>query len=177
MSTWKQFFRGFAVIGGYLALLAILIVLQGVLDMTGLVSYRASLIPFMVLHLVLLVAFFIIAWRLINPPVYQQAQIDGQPATAQVLAVEKTGWRSKNSGNNVWNLLAGRPLRPRKWEYKVQLRVTPPHTTPYETTLFIFVESAQVPVVGTTVAVKIHPQRPDIVVLPTYDEYQQSASS
>ncbi len=167
MSTWKQFFLGFAVVGGFLALLAILIVLQAVLDMTGVISYRASLIPFTILHLLSTIGFFVVTWRLMAPPVYRQAQTEGQPATAQVLAVQKTGWRSKRSSGNLWNIIAGRPLSARKWEYKLQIRVMPPHTTPYETTLFIFVESAKVPVVGTTVAVKIHPRRPDIVVLST----------
>ena len=168
MSSRKQFIRLWVVIGGYMGLLFFLIIVQGILDAAKLVSLQASLVPFLVLHLILLVVFFIVALRSFNPPVYQEAQRHGQSATAQVLGVKETGWQNRIKKRNSLTLkysLPGRSPQPHKYEYELQLQVLPTNGSPYEAKLTQFLETAEVPEKGSTVAVKIHPRRKDIVVL------------
>jgi len=121
-----------------------------------------------VLHLVLLVAFFIAAIRSFNPSVYREAQIHGQPATAQVLGIKETGWQNRIKKRNSLTLkysLPGHSPQPHKYEYELQLRVLPTNGSPYEAKLTQFLEAAEVPEKGSTIAVKIHPHRKDIIVL------------
>lgn len=170
MSSQKQFLRYWAVIGGYIGFLFLLILVQGVLDATNLLSLRASLIPFLLLHVILMVAFFVIATRMFRPRVYEEAHRNGQPATGQVLAVKKTGWRNrmrKQSSFVVKIPPPGRSRIPFKYEYELQLRITPVDAPAYEAKVTTFLETAEVPTPGTMVAVKIHPQRSDIVILST----------
>jgi hypothetical protein len=168
MSSNKQFFGIWAVVGGYLALLFLLIIVQGILDITNLLPLRLSVIPFMVLHLILLVAFFIVLFRTISPSGYQEAEKHGEIATAEVLAIKETGWRSPGNQRTSLTIrysLNGRPLRPYQYEYELQLRVMPANATPYETKVTTFLATADVPLKGATLPVKIHLKRPDIVVL------------
>jgi hypothetical protein len=159
--------------GGYLALLFLLIIIQGILDATNLLPLRLSVIPFVVLHLILLVGFFIVLFRTISPSVYREAQKHGELAAAEVLAIKETGWRSPGSQRTSLTIrysLNGRPLRPSQYEYELQLRVMPAHTVPYEATVTTFLPTAEVPPKGATIPVKIHPQRPDILVLEERNE-------
>lgn len=168
MSSWKQFFGGWAVLGGYIGLLFLLILVQGILDQTGLLPYRTSVLPFSILHLILLIGFFIVAFRSFNSPVYREAQSQGKAANAEILAVKKTGWRNWSTRGTSLKLtypLPDRPRRTRKYEYELHLRVMPADAEPYETKVFSFLTTAEVPQPGSTIAVKIHPQRSDIVVL------------
>lgn len=170
MSTRNRFLRYWAVIGGYIGLLFLLIVMQGILDATNLLPLPVSLIPFTVLHLLLLAGFFVIAIRGFNPPVYKEARKYGHPATAQVLAVKKTGWRNrmrKSSSFVVKIPPPGHSRIPFKYEYELQLRITPVNGPAYEAKVATFLETAEVPAPGMTVTVKVHPQRSDIVILMT----------
>lgn len=172
MSTRNRFLRYWAVIGGYIGLLFLLIVMQGIFDATNLLPLPVSLIPFTVLHLLLLVGFFVVAIRVFNPPVYKEARKYGHPATAQVLAVKKTGWRNrmrKSSSLVVKIPSSGHSRTPFKYEYELQLRVTPGDALPYEAKVTTFLETTEVPSPGAMVDVKIHPRRPDIVILTTHE--------
>ena len=168
MSSKKQFIRLWAVIGGYLGLILLLIIVQGILDAAKLVSLQASLVPFLVLHLIILVVFFIAGIRSYNSPLYREAQLQGQPAMAQVLEIKETGWQNRIKKRNSLTLKyapTGHTPQPHKYEYELQLRVLPADGDPYEATLTQFLEAGEIPEIGSAIAVKIHPWRRDVVVL------------
>jgi hypothetical protein len=153
MSSWRRFIYAWIVSGGYFVGTILLIVLQGLLDYIGLVSYTASLIPFLVLHLLLLACFFVgLRWSS-NPPAYRQVLKIGVPATGRVLRVQPTRWKQR------------RMLGPWKREYLLEIEVLRPDTTPYSAKLAVLVaRNEQPPAVDDMLAIKVHPRHPAIVV-------------
>jgi hypothetical protein len=61
---------------------------------------------------------------------------------------------------------AGRSLTfgPTRWEYSIRLRITRRDRADYEAEAVEFLTSDQIPEKGAVVPVRVHPQRPDVVV-------------
>lgn len=103
-----------------------------------------------------------------TPPEYREARERGLPATATVLEIRETGWQSGRSRGQRM-VIGFRPfsIRPRqtKYEYQMRLRVMRPGAAEYEATLAEYLHSDEAPQQGAAIAIKVHPQRPDVVVL------------
>lgn len=153
-SMWRRFGFMWLAIGAYIVVVFALIAVQGVLDAYGIVSYLDSLLPFALLHLVALVGFGYALKLIYLPRVLQETKERGISAKAQVLQVERTGWRMRQ-----W--LAP----PRKYEYRLRLRVQGVTLSSYEATTYSFLLRDAAPAVGDTVKVKVHPERTEIVIL------------
>jgi hypothetical protein len=106
------------------------------------------------------IAFFWYLVRVLNPPAYRQARAEGVPATATVLDIQATGARLRRRGKIILNP-AARPAN----EYRLRVLVSGPDTAPYEATLVEMIEPAKAPRARDTIAVKVHPQHPGVVVL------------
>jgi hypothetical protein len=116
---------------------------------------------------------FLIFW-LWSPPSYRYAKRNGLPATATVLTAEKTGWRSRQViftqprsalqqvADEVTGNWQGR-RRVTKWEYKMNVQVAHPRSMPYEVMVTAFLEHP--PRMNAPLAVKIHPDKPKVVVV------------
>jgi hypothetical protein len=153
MSSWRRFMYSWIVAGAYVGSTMLLIVLQGLLEYIGLASYQASLIPFLVLHVLLLIGFFLgLRWSH-NPPAYRQVTHIGLPATGRVLRVQPTRWKQR------------RMTGPWKAEYLLDVEVIRPDTTPYKATLVLLLaRKEQPPAVGEALSIKVHPRHPAVVV-------------
>lgn len=97
--------------------------------------------------------------RAASPPEFQVARERGVAAIAQVLDIAPTGWHAKQ-GSSV--SFTWRPIRR---EYQIRLNVTPPVADAYEVSIAEYLTSDRVPAAGAVVPVRIHPQRPEIIVL------------
>jgi hypothetical protein len=95
-------------------------------------------------------------WRAHSPPEYAYARTDGIAATAKVLDIERTRWRSDRE------VLFRRYV---KYEHRMRLRVTLPDGREYEAQLAEFLAGEQIPNKGAVIPVKVHPDYPDIVVM------------
>ncbi len=117
------------------------------------------------LYLIGLTAILIGFYRRVNradiPPEYRFTQKHGSPTTAKVLEIEHTRWR--NQRYRRFNLQAV----PRRREYAMQIRVNKPDGSTYDALLNVFLHGALVPKKGDTIAVKVHPEYPDVVVWST----------
>ncbi|GAB4198275.1 MAG: hypothetical protein OHK0022_17390 [Roseiflexaceae bacterium] len=155
MSVTRQFLLGWAVGGGYFVAVLLLSAVQGLLDSAGVLSYLDGLIPFALVHLLLL---GLLIWGLVwvsRPPAYHEARAQGLPAQARVLEVRRTGWRVRSMGQTP------------TYEHRLRVAVASLDAPPYEAWVQVLLRrDQQAPAVGETVAVKIHPQRRDVLVWP-----------
>jgi hypothetical protein len=135
MGTSRTLIYYLVIVGLYIGGLLLLIVTQGLLDAAGLLSYLDGLIPFLILHLALLVAFFWFTWRT-QPQAYREAQQIGLSAQGRVLAARRTRWRRRRG----WG--------PWSYEHLLDLEV-----------------DAQPPAAGALLPVKVHPRHPTVVIL------------
>lgn len=163
MSTWNKYLGAWVVFGAYLLIVLALVVLQGLFDLSGLWPYLHSLPFFLVFHTVAVIGVFFILWRVFSPLSIKQAKLHGIPATAQVLEATRTKWRGR------------RFMGPWSREYQLKLQVAPPSGAPYEVTSFAYFYAGNEPQVGSTIPVKIHPQRPNIVVVATPDQVEDKS--
>jgi hypothetical protein len=113
-----------------------------------------------------LVLFAIIGWffykrvsRAGSPPEYREAREHGLPATAKILEIKRTRWRNKKSQSYKRRGL------PTRFEYEMRVRVTRPGAEPYEAMLAEFLIGVQIPKKGEEIPVKVHPQRPEVIVM------------
>jgi hypothetical protein len=164
MSTTRRTVQFLLILAAYMGLLLLLMVVQGILDITGLLTIRTSWLPFMLLHLLLLIAFFFAIFRAASDTGRQLRwlQEHGRPATARLLDMHWTGWRVKRRGGG--SLTFGWPGGPRR-EYRLRLEISPPGDHPYEVTTHQYLYLNTLPKVGDTVPIKIHPQQPTLVLL------------
>lgn len=116
--------------------------------------------------LVYLVLFAVIGWRFFRrlnvatyPEAYVHARARGVEATAKVLQIERTRWRHKRNRNFRMQ------MTPARWEYVMRVRVSRPGVPEYEAALAEFLEGADVPKQGATIPVRVHPEKPDVVVM------------
>ncbi|MCI0709159.1 MAG: hypothetical protein L0154_03260 [Chloroflexi bacterium] len=170
---WQRFFRmmkEWAIFGGLMIVLHLLYAL-------GFVTLDPSdnLLPYIVLsvlYVVCLIGIIVVFWRRLSradtPLAYREARVNGQPATAIVLEIERTGWHSGRR-SHLRLILSLRPfsIRPPtlKYEYQMRLGVMRPGAADYEAQLAEYLTYNQIPRQGDTIAVKVHPQHPEIIVL------------
>lgn len=165
MSSWRQFVTVWLCVGIYIVALFLLIILQGVLDSAKILSFQASWPYFMVAHVVVMIVFFYFLARTFSSPAVREARQNGLPATAEILEATQTGWRTPRRRRGI-RIVIGKGLpNPRRWEYKLRMRVNPPVGDPYEVTTFEYIVPSQQPTVGMTIPVRIHPKYPKVVVL------------
>lgn len=164
MSTSRGVLNFILLFAGYIVLNFFLIIVQGVLHETGLLSYRLSWLPFLLLHLILITIFFVAIWRRTTSPQREVRwlQEHGRPASARLLDIQWTGWRKGKRGGG--SLRIGHPGGPIR-EYRLRLEVTPAAADPYEVTTHQYLPVNALPKVGSTVPIKIHPQHPDRLIL------------
>ena len=149
-----------AILFGLIALFLVgLFILEGMNLLSGAVA-TAWGIGFVLALGIGSIVFFWYLVRVLNPPAYRQARASGVPATATVLDIQATGARLRRRGKIVLNP-AARPAN----EYRLRLLVSRPDATPYEATLVEMIEPAKAPKERDTIAVKVHPQQPGVVVL------------
>ncbi len=122
-----------------------------------------GVIVLMIAYLVALAVILITATsrigRAVRPEEFRQALADGDPATARVIAVEPTRWRTRS------NLSFRLRARPPRREYSMTVLVMPATAPAYEARIASFLAGIRVPDVGEMIDVKIHPERPEIVVI------------
>jgi hypothetical protein len=153
MGTSRTLIYYLVIVGLYIGGLLLLIVTQGLLDAAGLLSYLDGLIPFLILHLALLVAFFWFTWRT-QPQAYREAQQIGLSAQGRVLAARRTRWRRRRG----WG--------PWSYEHLLDLEVDRPGTTAQRAEVVMYLpRDAQPPAAGTLLPVKVHPRHPTVVIL------------
>ena len=114
---------------------------------------------YMVGFVVILFIFYRRLGRVSSPPEFREAREHGHPATAKVLEVTRTRWRTDRYIN--FSL----KIRPRKWEYEIRLRVSRPGEADYEGMVAEYLRADEVPKQGATIPVKVHPQRPEVIVM------------
>ncbi len=107
---------------------------------------------------VIMVVFYRRLGRAGSPPEFREAREQGLPATAKVLEIRRTRWRVRR--RRTFDLQS----HPRKFEYEMRLVVTRPGADDYEATLAEFLAGGHIPKKGATIPVKVHPQRPEIIV-------------
>ncbi|GIK28742.1 MAG: hypothetical protein IT298_04070 [Chloroflexi bacterium] len=93
------------------------------------------------------------------PVEYREAAASGIELQARVIDVQQTRWHSR----------PGDPInfapRPTRRVYQIRVQVTPEDGQPYEAELTEWLISSDVPKVGATVPVKVHPRYPEVAVL------------
>jgi len=117
------------------------------------------MVGYLVLFVVILFIFTKRLNRAASPRDYRQARANGIAATAKILYIKRTRWRIRR------NLSFSLQTRPARHEYEMRVRVKPPDAPEYEARLAEFITGAEAPSVGDTLSVKIHPSRPDVVVI------------
>jgi hypothetical protein len=156
MNLWRGFIWSWVIILGYVAVVILAGAVQVLLAEAGLVTYLQSLPCFIFFNVVALVASFVIFWRLFSPRELRQARERGLPATGRVLSVKATGWRHKRKWFS---------SKPRQRQYAIRLEINRPAEPLYEATVLEFFPAGAVPEVGQTLALKVHPERPQVVAL------------
>jgi hypothetical protein len=106
------------------------------------------------------IGFFWYLVRVLNPPAYRQARAHGTPATATVLDIQATGARTRARGKIILNP-AARPAD----EYRLRVLVSGPADAPYEAVVVEMIERDKVPKRRDSIAVKVHPRHPGVVVI------------
>ncbi|MFN8419763.1 MAG: hypothetical protein U0528_11065 [Anaerolineae bacterium] len=149
----RRFINSWLIVGVYLLVLAGLILLQGLLDHFKILPYALSFIPFLIAHIVVIILLAVVEFRIWSPSLPQEARDHGDPAQAKVLEINWTGWHRR-----LWN-------HPQQREYRMRVEVTREDAPPYEATMIEYLGKSHSLTVGSTLAVKVHPQRPAIVVL------------
>ncbi|MBC8099366.1 MAG: hypothetical protein H7Y11_07980 [Armatimonadetes bacterium] len=174
MNITQRFIKMWVLIGGYCIALILVGVLPFVLwtDDNRTTITVNSLLSMLGVAVVTLV-FGVLLYRNLSPAVLRQAHAHGIAASATVSEVSATGWRvgksrpGKGRGRG-WRVQQGGIVPHRtyhKYEYKLRVQVQPPAMPPYEAVIFHALPENQVPQPGDALAVKIHPQRAEVVVL------------
>lgn len=139
--------------GAYIVAVVVLTIIQGVLDAIGLLSFLNGVVPFLILHIALLVAFFLAQWRLNDSPAYREARARGLPARAQVLEVQRTRWRRRQF-MGAWT-----------YEYLLWIQLERPGEPDSKARLALYLpRGTSPPAIGDEVAVLVHPEHPAVVV-------------
>lgn len=122
-------------------------------------------VPYLIALTVLLILFFRRIGDASAPPEYHEAEANGLPATAKVLDIKQTRWHTKRRTNFRLRPSFHLHTTPRRWEYEMRVRVSRPGLPDYEAELADYLEGDEVPKKGDVIDVKVHPQRPEVVVM------------
>jgi hypothetical protein len=156
MKAWAVTF------GLFFVLLLLFFAGFGVLGALGWLSLRSAL-ALAAVFMVGLVAVMVVAWRILgeahHPRVYREARDRGLPASATVLDLDQTGWRT---GGGLDLRLR---TRRKRYEYALRLRVAHPAAGEFEAETTAYLAGDEIPEVGDGVRVRVHPERPDVVVI------------
>jgi hypothetical protein len=159
----SQMLKQWAILGGLLIVLHVFLFIGWVIIEP---YVRDSSTPILVLTVIYLVLFAVIGWwfykRLVeadSPIEYREAEEHGLSATAKVLDIKRTKWRIKRSRNFK---LQGRPTR---FEYEMRVRVSLDGQPDYEAMVADFLVGDQVPKKGDVIPIKVHPERPEVIVM------------
>lgn len=159
----RRILKEWGILAGLMVLLHALLVFAWAALNPGRSTPTAAIVALMLAYVIGLAAIIIVFSRRIqraaSPPEFRVARERGLAASAQVLEVAPTGWRAQQ-GSSV--SFTWRPIRR---EYQFRLSVTPPGGDAYEVSIAEYLTSDQVLAVGAQIPVRIHPQRPEIVVL------------
>lgn len=117
------------------------------------------IVPYLIALFVLLVLFFRRLGDATAPPEYREAKASGLTASAKVLEIRQTRWHTKRRTN--FRL----QTTPRRWEYEMRVKVSRPGQPDYEAELATYLKGSDVPKKGDVIEIKVHPQRPEVVVL------------
>lgn len=105
---------------------------------------------------------FIFARRISHatfPRELKEAREQGIVASAKVLDIKRTRWRNPSTRN------LRLQVSPVRFEYEMRVRVNPPDAPEYEAQLAEYLSGDEIPTKGDTIAVKIHPQHSEIIVM------------
>jgi hypothetical protein len=163
MTTLQKVLRIMIALAILFGIMALFLAGLFILERFGLLGETAATawgIGFVLVVSVGSIGFFWYLVRVLNPPAYRQARTRGVRATATVLDVQATGARTRTRGKIILN-----PNAHPASEYRLQVLVDSPDVTPYEAIVVEMIEPAKVPKRGETIAVKVHPQHPGVVVL------------
>lgn len=159
----RQIMKQWAFLFGQLTALHVFLFMAWIIFEPQIMRSPAITIPIAIVYIVLFAAillrFSLLLGRATVPPQYREAQLHGLPASATVLDIQQTAWRVRATLNFKLQ------VRPNKREYQMRLLVTPPNKADYEALMAEFLPGDQVPDKGDVIAVKIHPQHPEIVVM------------
>ncbi len=159
----RQIMKQWAILLGLLILLHLIVFLAWAIVEPYIMRSPAVTILFAIVYIVLLTAILLLfsqrLERATTPLEYHEAQIDGLSASAKVLDIKQTAWRVRRTLNFQFR------IRPYKREYQMRLLVKPPNKSEYEALMAVFLPGSQVPHKGDIIAVKIHPQHPQIIVM------------
>lgn len=178
MSMTERFLKMWVIIAGYVVVSMAVIAVPAV-------TLRGNDTPTTIIVTTILVlagltiasaAFIVLLVRCWAPSVVRQARSAGLSTSADVIVVTATGWRTRSggtrNGSSGWRVQQGgivRPSRVPKYEYRLRVNVQPPDVHPdvqsYEAIMFSVLATDDLPKPGDRITVKVHPQRPDIVVL------------
>ena len=117
------------------------------------------IVPYMIALFLLLFLSFRRFSDATMPPEYREAKTNGLPATAKVLEIRQTRWHTARRTNFRLQTM------PRRWEYEMRVRVSRPGLPDYEAELAAYLIGSDVPKKGQMIGVKVHPQRPEVVVI------------
>ncbi|MEO6061475.1 MAG: hypothetical protein ABIQ99_06015 [Thermoflexales bacterium] len=159
----RRMLKEWAILAGLMVLLHALLFLAWAALNPGRSTPITVIVALMLAYVIGLAAIIIVFSRRVrradSPPEFQVARERGVAAIAQVLEIAPTGWRSKQ-GSSV--SFTWRPIRR---EYQIRLNVMPSGGDAYEVTIAEYLTSDHVPAAGVLIPIRIHPQRPDIIVL------------
>ena len=155
----RRILRGWASAAGLLLLLHIVLLgAYALLDELRLLTPTTAMVLAGV-FVVALAVVMVLCFRIIGfghlPREEREARAAGLPATARVLAVQQTRWRLDRNTNFKLE------TTPRRWEYRIFLRVMRPGEPDYEAEVAEFLLSDQVPRKGDVLDIKVHPRDPD----------------
>lgn len=158
-----QMIKQWGMLFGLLALIHILLFAAWVVFEPVLMRTPALSIGLIAVYLILdslLLGYFVRQLgKASSPPEYEEARKNGLPAKATVLSIEQTNWKVKPTRN--FRLQKS----PYRREYQMHIRVSQAGQPDYETSLAEFLTGDQVPEKGSVIAVKVHPQQPDVIVM------------
>ena len=151
-----RFILMFLVIGGFN--LIIVGIVFGLIYLTSEQNIDLNDYPILVLGFVLFFTsfmggFIFLVIKLVRrPAVYDEAAKIGVPAMAQVVSLKQTGVKQSN---------------PRRIEFAITVQVHSRSRPTYSATMFEFLKMDNVPAIGDTLTVLVHPEKPEIVALPS----------
>lgn len=128
-----------------------------------LVEKNPALTPALIWASLYIVAFAVLGevfYKRLNqahyPLEYRYAREHGLPATAKVLEIKRTRWRSERE-------VLFRTYR--KYEHQMHIRISREGMADYEADLAEFLKSEQIPQKGAVIPVKVHPENPEVIVM------------